>query len=222
MRSASATAASARSLVHAAKPPAASRSSPPVSTSVYGRPEGVLAVISSASRVIPGRSCTSALRSRARRLKRADFPTFGRPTRTTLNPVTSRSPAPRPAARGGGRAPATPLLLPLNGFDADPWPAVRTLAHGHEVQPALFRIRLDELHPQAVAEPVDAARRGPHEAVLDLLVAIEVVPERRNRNEAVHVDVLERDEQAEAHDGRDVRPELLADARRQEDELLPS
>src|SRR5450830_1473694 len=222
MRSASATAASARSLVHAAKPPAASRSSPPVSTSVYGRPDGVLAVISSASRVIPGRSCTSALRSRASRLKRADFPTFGRPTMTTRKLVTVSAASPRPSARRSrGRAPATPPLLPLNGFDTASLPRPGAVAHGHEVQAALLGVRLDELHPQAVPEPIDAPRRGAYEAVLDVLVAVEIVLERRDRNEAVHVNVLERDEEAEAHDRRDVRPELLADARRQEDELFP-
>src|SRR5664280_3120888 len=132
-----------------------------------------------------------------------------------------RSPAPRPAARGGGRTPATPLPLPLSGFDAAPRSRPGAVAHGHEVQAALLRVSLDELDPQAVPEPVDAPRRGTHEAVLDVLVAIEVVLERGDRNEAVHVDVLERDEEAEVHDRRDVRPELLPDPRRQEDEFLP-
>src|SRR5512143_4343699 len=118
--------------------------------------------------------------------------------------------------------PATLFLLPPDGFDAAPLPGPGALAHGHEVESALFRVRLDELHAQAVPEPVDASRRGTDEAVLDVLVAIDVVLEGRDRNETVHLDVLERDEEAEPHDRRDVRPEPLADARRQADDPPPS
>src|SRR3990172_4198291 len=42
------------------------------------------------SRVVPGTSWTTARRSPARRLKRVDLPTFGRPTRATIGRVIHR------------------------------------------------------------------------------------------------------------------------------------
>ena len=59
-----------------------SRPMPPVSTSMNGRPCHSTSALSR-SRVTPGRSCTIAIRLRAIRLKRADFPTLGRPTMAT-------------------------------------------------------------------------------------------------------------------------------------------
>lgn len=56
---------------------------PPVSMSVQGE----LLMLQGAdmrSRVTPGWSCTMAILRPARRLKRADFPTFGRPTMATV------------------------------------------------------------------------------------------------------------------------------------------
>jgi hypothetical protein len=62
---------------------------PPVSSSVISRPESRVTMPSLTSRVMPGRSSTSASRRRRRRLNRLDFPTFGRPTSATLAKTVS-------------------------------------------------------------------------------------------------------------------------------------
>ena len=53
-------------------------------------PCGVSTMVSIVSRVVPGRSCTTARSSPVRRLNSVDLPTFGRPTRVT--PTTRGSP----------------------------------------------------------------------------------------------------------------------------------
>ncbi len=55
------------------------RRMPAVSTKRSG-PSSVSTMVSTASRVVPGMSCTTERSSPTRRLKRVDFPTFGRPT----------------------------------------------------------------------------------------------------------------------------------------------
>src|ERR1043166_6989235 len=72
----------------------------------------------SRSRVIPGRSCVSARRLPARRLKRVDLPTFGRPTMTTflrLLAIDFSCGATR-GREGGGTADAT---MPHMSSNAD-------------------------------------------------------------------------------------------------------
>src|SRR5262249_51566780 len=86
---------------------------------------------------------------------------------------------------------------------------------------APVEVHPDELHAQLVAEAIDAPELGAHEAVLALLVAIEVVAERVDPDKAVDVDLVERDEEAERHDGGCGRLELLALTPGEEDKLLP-
>jgi hypothetical protein len=66
----------------ASRPSAAPGRNPPVSTSTNGRPAHS-AWAALRSRVIPGRSWTTARRVPSTRLKNVDLPTFGRPMMAT-------------------------------------------------------------------------------------------------------------------------------------------
>ena len=86
-RSESPTASAACARVSSAngssEPGVLSKAMPPVSTSMNLLPRTVTSR-ATRSRVTPGWSNTMAMRSRAMRLKRADLPTFGRPTMETV------------------------------------------------------------------------------------------------------------------------------------------
>ena len=180
---------------------------------------------------MPGRSWTSALRVPERRLKRARLADVraadegdartraGRPE-PWASPLTAASAA---ARRPGTSAPGRPARarsvsarpvrrpprrLPLE----DGRPASERAAEAPARRKSRRRLSKSarvELDAEVVAEAVDPAGGGADEPVLDVLVAIVVVAEGLHREEAVGVDLLERDEEAEGDDGRDVRVELL-------------
>ena len=119
-------------------------------------------------------------------------------------------------------------FLPRNGFSRRrSWRAVAAgalgrpaLRAGHdaafgqklEAERAGDRRRLDELHRDAVAEPVRLARAVADHGVHGLLVAEIFVADGARRNEAVGAGVVELDEQAGAGDAGDAALEGGADA----------
>ena len=98
-----------------------------MSTKRYVHPPNSTTV-STASRVVPGASCTIERSSPMRRLNSVDFPTFGRPRIATRTSPTSSSDA--SASVGSGKRPTTasrrsPVRLPCSAETATGSPRPR-------------------------------------------------------------------------------------------------
>ena len=119
-RSAVPRATSASACTCSANPSSSAAPIPPVSTSSHGRAVARQGA-TRRSRVTPGWSWTMAMRRPARRLKRADLPTFGRPTiamvgcgecirrSATLHPIRRNVPQSTAARTDGPRASPPPV-----------------------------------------------------------------------------------------------------------------